>query len=213
MQVKKMGVFALKNNLPTVVEYSEINSELAKSKDSNGKLLLHCGHICENLFHIQFLETASKNRLTKYHIARKKIPVLGSDGKSIVPSRENGMKFEQFIFDPFEYFSGSLGILEVSREDEFAALKNASGNDCPETSRKAITELHKKWILEAGGKILDAENPEENQCEISPLVSLKGEGLELIVKGKELQMPFEITIHEQSGRVVIKNWDFIKSRL
>jgi UDP-N-acetylglucosamine/UDP-N-acetylgalactosamine diphosphorylase len=106
---------------------------LAAARDSDGKLLLGAGHICENLFDINFLETAGRGRLTKYkegafeltiryHIAKKKIPTFGEDGKSQIPAKENGMKFEQFIFDPFEYVP-TLAILEVAREEEFAALK------------------------------------------------------------------------------------------
>lgn len=63
---EKTGVIALKNSKPSVVEYSEIPKELASARDSNGNLELRAGHICVNLFHLDFLKKAGKEYLTKY---------------------------------------------------------------------------------------------------------------------------------------------------
>jgi len=151
---------------------------------------------------------AGKEYLTKYHIAKKKIPTVDQDGKQYTPPKENGVKFEQFIFDPWEYLD-TLGVLEVAREEEFAALKNPPGtsSDSPDTSRVALSELHKKWIIAAGGIVKEAATKADSLCEISPLVSLEGEGLERIVKGKTFQMPFEIG--KQGKRAVITSWTFV----
>lgn len=62
---EKVGVIALKNNKPTVVEYSEIPKEMASSRDANGNLELRASHICVNLFHLDFLKKAGKEYLTK----------------------------------------------------------------------------------------------------------------------------------------------------
>ena len=39
------------------------------------------------------------------------------------------------------------------REEEFAPVKNASGNatDTPETSRILVLHLHTRWVIAAGG--------------------------------------------------------------
>lgn len=69
------------------------------------------------------------------------------------------MKFEQFIFDPWEYLD-KLAVLEVPREEEFAALKNPPGStsDSPDTSRVALSNLHKRWIETAGGTVKGFKN-------------------------------------------------------
>ena len=63
------------------------------------------------------------------------------DGNKIVPDGPNAYKFEAFIFDAFESLE-SMSVLRVKREDEFAPLKNADGEDSPDTAR----ELYKKYM-------------------------------------------------------------------
>lgn len=62
------------------------------------------------------------------------------------------MKFEQFVFDPWEHLD-ALATLVVPREQEFAALKNPPGTafDSPDSSRQALSALHQSWIKAAGG--------------------------------------------------------------
>lgn len=57
--------------------------------------------------------------------------------------------------------------MEVKREDEFSPLKNkrGSGRDCPETARAALTKLHGRYILEAGGKFITQDGKEI--CDVS----------------------------------------------
>jgi UDP-N-acetylglucosamine/UDP-N-acetylgalactosamine diphosphorylase len=91
---------------------------------------------------------------------------------------------------------------EIVREEEFSPLKNASGagKDCPETCRRDLYNLHKRYITRAGGRFLH-DRPAGNvaaaaageelpdEVEISPLVSYAGEGLEG-VKGQTYGLPF-----------------------
>ena len=90
-------------------------------------------------------------------------------------------------------------------------MKNPPGSssDCPDTSRAALAELHKGWIEAAGGSVKASGAEQDNLCEISPLVSLDGEGLEAIVKGKTFQMPFEISKNVNTNRVVVTSWNYI----
>lgn len=46
-------------------------------------------------------------------------------------------------------------VLEVLREEEFSALKNAPGSktDCPDTARSDLSNMHKSWVRKAGGII------------------------------------------------------------
>lgn len=82
-----------------------------------------------------------------------------------------------------------------------------------------LSDEAKRWVLAAGGKLLEplskpqaadsqADRPQagksegvgkENVCEISPLISYRGEGLEERVRGKALQLPFVLE-QSEAGR-------------
>jgi len=82
---------------------------------------------------------------------------------------------------------------ETQRYEEFSPLKNSMDfpTDNPETCRTHLSNLHKKWLENAGGIILNKDSKE--LLEISPLVSYAGEGLEKLVKGKEFTLPYYLS--------------------
>jgi len=82
--------------------------------------------------------------------------------------------------------------LETLRSEEFSPLKNSMAHpmDNPEMCRTHLSNLHKKWLKDAGGIILN-ENSKE-LFEISPLISYAGEGLEKLVKGKQFTLPYHL---------------------
>ena len=131
---EKVGVFCKKNNRPYVIEYTEITDEMANAKDANGELLYGESHILTNLFNIKALDMISKNKLP-YHSAFKKAKYMDKNGEIIKPETPNAYKFESFIFDAFEILD-DMSILRLKREDEFAPLKNAEGEDSPDTARQ-----------------------------------------------------------------------------
>lgn len=104
---------------------------------------------------------------------------------------------------------------EVSREEEFSPLKNAdtAARDNPSTARRALLTQHYQWALQAGACFLDAHRaqlpeqpclPQNGDppaiCEISPLLSYSGEGLEAYLRGREFQSPF--ILDEDQARVL-----------
>lgn len=137
---EKVGVFCKRNGRPYVIEYTEITDEMANAKDSNGELIYGESHILTNLFNIKALENISQNKLP-YHKAFKKAKYMDENGEIIRPEKPNAYKYETFIFDAFESLE-SMSVLRVKREDEFAPLKNADGEDSPDTAR----ELYKKYM-------------------------------------------------------------------
>ncbi len=62
-------------------------------------------------------------------------------------------------------------------------MKNPNGADSPETAIKAMSDLHKKWLQNAGYIVQG-----EGVVEVSPRVSYAGEGI-LKVENKILQTP------------------------
>ena len=82
----------------------------------------------------------AQNKLP-YHKAFKKAKYMAESGEIIAPEKPNAYKYETFIFDVFESLN-NMSILRVKREDEFAPLKNADGEDSPETAR----QLYKNYL-------------------------------------------------------------------
>ena len=70
-----VGVIALADGKPAVVEYSEISKEMAEVSDASGRLLYGAAHICVNYFSLPFLRRFCEHELTTLplHVARKKV--------------------------------------------------------------------------------------------------------------------------------------------
>ncbi len=134
-----VGVFCKKNNKPAVIEYTELPTEMAKETDEDGELLFGESHIMCNLYSIEALEKISENTLP-YHSAHKKAPYLDESGKMVKVTKPNAYKYEAFIFDGFVFFD-DISILRGRREEDFAPVKNAEGQDSPQTA----TELYNNY--------------------------------------------------------------------
>jgi UDP-N-acetylglucosamine/UDP-N-acetylgalactosamine diphosphorylase len=93
------------------------------------------------------------------------------------PERENSLKFELFIFDALPLAERCV-VVETSRREEFAPLKNATGADSPETVKQAISDLAGDWLEQAGVKVpLRPDGSTAVPLEISPLYALDAEEL------------------------------------
>jgi UDP-N-acetylglucosamine/UDP-N-acetylgalactosamine diphosphorylase len=172
---ESVGLILQKNGKPDVVEYSEISSEDAEAKDPKDSELLkfRAANIVNHYYSYSFLESIPEwVQKLPHHVARKKIPYVDTEkGETIKPTKPNGIKLEQFVFDCFPFLSlDKFACMEVKREDEFSPLKNApgTGEDDPETSKKDIMTQGKKWV-EAARAVVVSEGDEG--VEVSPLIS------------------------------------------
>lgn len=181
-----VGVVAIVDGKYQVVEYSEISAKTAEMRGPSGRLTFNAGNICNHFFTAAFLQKIGKTFESelKLHVAKKKIPFVDNSGKRITPDKPNGIKIEKFVFDVFE-FAQKFVAMEVPRDEEFSALKNANsaGKDCAITAKADLQRLHKKYIEAAGGIV------HGDECEISPFVSYAGENLEPLVAGKSFTSP------------------------
>lgn len=205
---ESVGLIVSKNGAPAVIEYSEISKELASQPDpSNPEILrFRAANIVNHYYSAKYLLTIpdwpSSN--LPYHVAHKKIPYVDLTTGIIdpKPTKPNGIKLEQFVFDVFPSLkltsSGTnnshgaqFAMMEVKRENEFSPLKNAPGSkeDSPETSRLDLLTQSKQWLIDAGAQF---PNP-ETVIEVSPLTSYAGEGLEKF-KGKVFDEVVEYNI-------------------
>lgn len=130
---EKVGVFCKANEVPSVIEYSELPEDMAEQRDEDGELLYGEAHIMCNLFTIEALEKISNQNLP-YHVANKKTNYMNKNGELIEVNEPNAYKFEAFIFDAFNFFE-DITILRGKREEDFAPVKNKEGNDSPDTAK------------------------------------------------------------------------------
>ena len=115
-----------------------------------------------------------KRQALPFHLARKKVSHVDANLNKIVPEKENAWKFERFIFDIFPLAERWL-LVSTKRDEEFAPLKNAQGDDSPETAKLAQCKLFIQWLEKAGVKTpAYSEIPE---VEISPSFAMDAEEL------------------------------------
>ncbi|XP_075228047.1 UDP-N-acetylglucosamine pyrophosphorylase mmy [Lycorma delicatula] len=199
-----LGVVCNVDGKYQVVEYSELTQKTAEMRNNDGRLMFSAGNICNHFFTLDFLKKIAykHEKELKLHVAKKKIPYVDASGNLCIPEKPNGIKMEKFVFDVFS-FSENLVVWEVNRDEEFSALKNADGaeKDTPTTARKDIYSLHEKYIIAAGGNFESTPAV----CEISPLLSYAGEGLENIVKTKTFTSPLLLKADDESSIVLNGN--------
>ena len=185
---ERVGVAALRNGNFHVVEYSEISEAMAKETDADGKLVFGSANICSHFFTLAFIrDVVVPGMRLQHHVARKAIPFLRDPN----PTKPNGIKLELFIFDAMP-LAKSFVALEVDRQGVFAPIKNATGADSPATARAAVTQMCLDWLIKAGAAVEG-----EGNVEISPLLSLEGEGLDFLA-GKTVRRPCEISTLENT---------------
>lgn len=132
------GVFAKSDGKPGIIEYVEVSEEMANQKDASGDFVFGDMNIVNHLFNIKALDIIDSRPLP-YHTAVKKCEYK-NEKENVV--QEPVYKFEKFIFDGFVFFD-DMTLLRVSREKEFAPIKNATGNDSPETAKKMYDDYIK----------------------------------------------------------------------
>lgn len=165
-----VGIFALQNKLPTVLEYSDISDDLRNARNADGSLRFDGANIAVHGFRVADLAREAQTPLP-YHTAHKKVSCWDvSRQTQIIPDSPNAWKFEQFLFDIFP----KIGIMKtflVHRNEEFSPVKNAEGKDSPATAREMIGTLHASWLRRAGIEAKD------KLAEISPTLSYCGSNL------------------------------------
>lgn len=168
---EKTGVFIKTAEGKTgIIEYSDMPEEKLQATDQSGRLQYSAGNTAIHLFSTEFISkiTGESNLTLPFHRANKKIKAFVSgDIKEI-----DGIKYEKFIFDALPICKKDV-VFETVREEEFAPVKNAEGKDSPDSAKKLISDLCKKWVADSGIKIPDGLN----YLEISPLFSVDGEGI------------------------------------
>jgi len=172
---ESVGLILQKNGKPDVVEYSEIDKATAEAEDANqpGVLKFRAANIVNHYYSYRWLSDLKSWQDLPHHVARKKIPCVDVEtGETVKPTKANGIKLEQFVFDVFPRLPlDKFACMEVRREDEFSPLKNApgTGEDDPDTSKRDIMLQGKRWT-QAAGAVVESESPDAG-IEVDPRYS------------------------------------------
>jgi UDP-N-acetylglucosamine/UDP-N-acetylgalactosamine diphosphorylase len=164
---ERVGNFALVDGRCAMIEYSDLPEAWAHETDDAGKLKFWAANPAIHLLNVDFLnEIARDAARLPWHLARKKVSHLDANGKRIEPEQENALKFERFIFDILPQ-AERWTVLPITREEEFAPVKNKEGADTPEIAQRMMCDQAVRWLRAAR-----VEVPEGLRVEISPLFAL-----------------------------------------
>jgi UDP-N-acetylglucosamine/UDP-N-acetylgalactosamine diphosphorylase len=178
---ERVGNFAMIDGKVVVVEYSDLPKELAAAKNPDGSRKFNAGSIAIHVISRQFVEdlTADETRFKlPWHRASKKVPYVDrKTGERVDPEEPNAVKLETFIFDAIPMAANPM-ILETLRQEEFSPVKNASGVDSVETSRRDQVRRAARWLEQAGIQVPRRSDGEPDATiEISPLQAVDAEQL------------------------------------
>jgi UDP-N-acetylglucosamine/UDP-N-acetylgalactosamine diphosphorylase len=182
-----LGVTVIRDGRCSVVEYIELTEEQKNARQPDGELVLKFGSVAIHIFSLDFLVRETSAGLP-LHQALKKVAFCDDKGVTIKPEKPNACKFEKFIFDALPDAKESL-ILEFLRQDEFAPVKNAEGNDSPASSRAAMIEKFAGWFARCGVKVpRDAGGQVAVKLEVDPVYAHDAETLAArLPKGFEIK--------------------------
>ena len=166
-----LGVVARREGRSVMVEYTELTHEQKHERLPGGALKFRYGSVAIHVFSLAFLEQEAARQLP-LHVAHKKVPFCDERGQTVKPEQPNAYKFEKFIFDVLPHADRTLN-LEFRREDEFSPVKNASGQDSPDTARRDMMLKHARWLEACGAAVPRTPSGEPAvRIEIDPCCAL-----------------------------------------
>lgn len=180
---EKIGVFVkYPDGRMGVIEYSDLPEQKAKEIGSDGKLKYLMGSPAIHLFQCSFIDsiTSQGSINLPFHVARKKLKAW----KNGAISEIDGLKFEKFVFDSLPLAKKSI-VFEMRREEEFAPVKNLTGVDSVESSRKMMSDLYMEWLKKKRITV----PPAVEVVEISPLLAVEADDV------PEIELPNEKKVY------------------
>lgn len=170
-----------------VIEYSDLPADVGAKRKPDGSLMIWAGSIAVHIMDVGLLRrNASYSESLPFHIAKKKVPYIVLDkeqtsetgekmfGTKIKPESPNAIKYEKFIFDLLPLAKNPI-VVEVDIATCFEPLKNHPNQpkDNPQTVRRQLMALYRRWLNENGIQVAEGVN-----VEISPLFANSAKELE-----------------------------------
>ena len=122
--LERVGVFAITQGKPYILEYTVIGDELAKTTNEKGELYYNHGNIVNFMFRLSFLKREILNDEflhlldEKYNVAIKDIKFYDPVTKTAAEAK--GCKFEIFCFESLTYcHPDKFVLMEAPREEVY----------------------------------------------------------------------------------------------
>ncbi|MCH2135977.1 MAG: UDPGP type 1 family protein [Phycisphaerales bacterium] len=194
---EKVGVFVKTPEGMAVREYSDLGPEMAAQTDESGELKWRAANIAVHMLGVEFIRTVAEGTdgSLPWHLAHKKVPFWCPDrGRIVTPESPNAVKLERFVFDALPMASRPV-LLEVDRAQEFAPIKNSTGEDSVVSSGRMQIELHASWLEQAGVSIPRADDGSpQARVEVSPLCGQWPEDLDASALPKSVDAGADVLI-------------------
>lgn len=177
---ERVGNFVIADGNLTVIEYSDLPPELAVARSANGSRIFDAGSIAIHVISRTFVErlTAKADHFAlPWHRADKKVAYVNEAGVRVMPATTNAVKLETFIFDAVPLAKDPM-VLQTDRAEEFSPVKNATGTDSADTSRRDMIRRAAAWLERCGVQVPRRRDGEPDATiEISPLLALDADHL------------------------------------
>ncbi len=174
--LEKVGNVCLVDDHVTVVEYSDFPAELAHARDEHGRRVFDAGNLAIHLLDVSFVDrVVAKSFQMPFRRAEKVVPYVDEAGVVQMPERPNAVKLETFVFDVLPLARNPL-VLEVDRAEEFSPVKNSTGPDSLESSKRDQVLRACRWLEDAGVSVpRDGRGEPDLVVAISPTFALDKE--------------------------------------
>lgn len=174
--LEKVGNVCLAEGRLAVIEYSDFPPELAHAKDVHGRRKFNAGNLAIHLLDPKLVDrVVGEFFQMPVRRAEKAVPYIDENGVRQQPQTPNAVKLETFIFDVLPFAKNPL-VLEVDRAEEFSPVKNATGTDSLETSKRDQIARACRWLESAGVEVpCKPDGSPDLIVSISPLFALDAE--------------------------------------
>ncbi len=185
-----LGIAVLRAGRPVIVEYIDVPEDTAAQRLPSGQLVYLYGSIAIHMISVPFAERVGTDRSAlPWHLARKQYEIVNEEGQKVLAREKSCCKFECFIFDALA-MAEDCAFVEVRRETEFGPVKNAEGEDSPQSARRLLQRQWLEWLIEAGALANMPAEVGEGMVEINPLFASSADELrEKLETGYEVEFP------------------------
>lgn len=149
--LEKVGHFCMYEGKLHVVEYSDLPKDYQEMQNADGSLKFDAGSVAIHVLDLDFADNLGgfSDFSLPFHRADKKVEFADENGVPTKPESPNAIKLEMFVFDALPMAKNPV-VIEGSRLQEFSAVKNAQGNDTPETCRRDMKKCFASWFEKCG---------------------------------------------------------------
>ncbi len=148
--LERVGNVCMSNDRVRVIEYSDLPEELAHSTNTDGSRKFDAANLAIHLLNVAFVDRVIGQAFQlPYHRAEKVATYVDDTGDKHTPEKPNAVKLETFVFDALPLADKTL-ILEVDRAEEFAPIKNATGDDSLASAKDAQVARACRWLEDSG---------------------------------------------------------------